>query len=78
MALELAAIKYDFDEEHIAFPVHHSKKRLCKMTAAANCLWVSAGASWSWWAGLFVCTKPVEISGFQQWEEIGPHYSKAQ
>lgn len=38
IALELAAIKYDFDEEHIAFPVHHSEKHLRKMTAAADCL----------------------------------------
>lgn len=31
------------------------------MTAAANCLWVY-GCFWSWWAGLFVCSKPVENS----------------
>lgn len=36
IALELAAIKCDFDEEHMEFPVHHSEQHLCKMSAA-NC-----------------------------------------
>lgn len=41
IALELAAIKRDFDEEHIALPVHHREKHSCKMPAAANCSWLS-------------------------------------
>lgn len=48
------------------------------MTAAANCLRVSAGASSSWWARLFVCTTAAENSSFQQGEEIEINQSKAQ
>lgn len=36
IALELAAIKCDSDEEHMEFPVHRREQRSCKI-AAANC-----------------------------------------